>query len=82
MADSTAMANLTVLLSGMMLARREKVKAGGDIFSGLWRSANWELDEAVFSDLEKLTFHFVNHKTFYTSYLVEDGEVLPLDMLE
>ena len=82
MADSTAMANLTVLLSGMMLARREKVKAGGDIFSGLWRSANWELDEAVFSDLEKLTFHFVNDMTFYTSYLVEDVEVLPLDMLE
>jgi hypothetical protein len=79
-ADSTAMASLTVLLSGMMLARREKVKAGGDIFSGVWRSADWGLDEAVFSDLEELTFHFVNHKT--TSYFVEDGEDLPLDMLE
>ena len=52
-ADSTAMASLTVLLSGMMLARREKVKAGGDIFSGLCRSANSGLDETVFRDLEK-----------------------------
>ena len=51
MADSTAMASLAVLLSGIMLARREKVTAGGEILSGLWGSGDCALEEVVFSDL-------------------------------
>ena len=45
------MASLAVLLSGIMLARREKVNAGGEILSGLWRSGDCGLDEVVFIDL-------------------------------
>ena len=45
------MASLAVLLSGIMLVRREKVKAGGEIFSGLWGSGDCALDEVVFIDL-------------------------------
>ena len=49
MADSTEIASLAVVLSGRMLVRREKVTAGGDIFSGVLRSG---LGDVVLKDLE------------------------------